>query len=120
MERNRHPQPQGLAAAPARNPSLRWLLCAVALVAGVCIVDLVALTVGAGLANARTVGEAGSLVLLLLGGYLLLGLAATSLFWSRGRAIGAGIRTVGTIAFLLGQGLLFAFMSLATLLATNR
>jgi hypothetical protein len=102
------------------NAATRWLCWALGLLGAVCLIDIVACTIGVGLANARPAREAGSLVMMLLGTYLLLGLASTALFWRRGRVQDAGIRTVGTIAFLIAQGLLFAFMSLATLLGTHR
>jgi hypothetical protein len=102
------------------NAPTRWLLWALALLALVGVIDIVALAVGGGVANARPLREAGLLVTAMIGGYLLLGLLATALFWTRGAAVDPGPRTVGTIAFLLAQGLWFAFMSLATLLGTNR
>lgn len=102
------------------NPSARWMWWALGLFAVLCLIDIVALGVGARVANAMPVREARALVTLLLGGYLLLGLLATATFWFRGKAIDPGIRTVATIAFLIAQGLLFAFMSMATLLGTNR
>ena len=102
------------------SSSGRWLLWALGLFMATCLVDIVGLGIGARVANAMPAREAGALVTLLLGGYLLLGLLATALFWRHGKAMDPGIRTVATIAFLIAQGLLFAFMSLATLLGTNR
>lgn len=102
------------------SPSARWLLWALGLFVAVCLVDIVALGVCVRTANAMPVREGGALVTLLVGGYLLFGLLATALFWLRGKAMEPGIRTVATIAFLIAQGLLFAFMSMATWLGTNR
>ena len=99
---------------------MRWLLWAAGLLAITCVADIAAFAAGTAVANARPVREAGVVVMMLLGGYLLVAVAATAFLWQRGKALDAGMRTVGTIAFLIGQGLLFAFLSLATLLGTNR
>src|SRR5687767_4680443 len=98
------------------SPSMKWLFWALGLLAVVCVLDVLAFVVGASTANAMTVRDAGSVVIGLLAVYLLVGLVATGVLWWQGRAVGAGVRTVGTIAFLLLQGLVFAFMSLTTLL----
>ena len=100
--------------------STRWLLWALGLLLGTCLSDLAAYVIAVARARALPAPEAGRLVTALLGGYLLIGLGATALFWWRGARLEAGIRTVATIAFLLAQGLLFAFLAMATLLATHR
>lgn len=100
------------------TPARRWMLWAVALFAITGILDAVLFNAGTAAANARPVQEAGVVVSRVLGASLLLGLVATALFWWRGRTQDAGNRLVATIAFLIAQGLLFAFMSMATLLAT--
>jgi hypothetical protein len=102
------------------TPPVRWLLWAVGLFALVALADIAILAVGGSLANAKPVREAGALVMLMLGAYLLIGISATALFWFRGHTRDAGLRIAATIAFLLAQGLLFALMSLGTLMGTNR
>lgn len=102
------------------RPLPRWMLWALVLLAIVLALDFVAFGIGATMANARTPREAGTLGMALLAGYLALGLTATAVCWWQGRGIDPGLRTVGTIAFLLLQGLVFAFMSLMTVLGMNR
>jgi nitrate reductase gamma subunit len=100
------------------TPARRWMLWAAALFVITGVVDVVLLHAGTAAANARPAQETGVVVSRVLSAALLLGLAATALFWWHGRTQEPGNRLVATIAFLIAQGLLFAFLSMAMLLAT--
>ncbi|GAB3388596.1 hypothetical protein [Lysobacter fragariae] len=102
------------------NPAIKWLLWALALLVMVGITDFIAFAIGASTANGLSVKSAGNIVIALLLGYLVVAVSVTAAFWWLGRGVAAGPRTVGVIVFLLAQGLVCAFMSLMTLLGSNR
>ncbi|GAB3358057.1 hypothetical protein [Lysobacter tyrosinilyticus] len=94
------------------NPMTKWLSWAVALAAATCCIDFIVF-------NGATALRAGGGMLVLLLGYTMIGLAATTIFWRLGITADGGTRIAATVAFLLLQGLILALVSLMTLLTAE-
>lgn len=102
------------------HPTLSWTLWALALLAAVAGVDFLVVAVGLTIANDAPVRDAGRVLVALLWLLATIGLGTTGLFWWLGRALSAVPRGLGTVAFLMAQSTIWAFMAFMALMGSNR
>ncbi|RNF81739.1 hypothetical protein EER27_16630 [Lysobacter psychrotolerans] len=91
-----------------------------ALLAAVVIVDFLVVAIGLTIANDGSVRDAGRALVALLWLLAAIGLTGSGLFWWLGRSLSAMPRSLGTAAFLLAQGAIWAFMAFMALMGSNR